>query len=265
MKISLLCSFRSSHQVSCVQAISQGLKTVGVKSEIIYRAYSCKNEAVACWGWRAGENFRIQGKEVLVMERGYLGDRFKYTSLGWNGLNGYADFGPIENVTSERFDKVAKLKPWKRQGSSILLLGQVPGDKSLKGKNLTGWYEEIAQKAMNIWGLPVKFRPHPLAYKKGPVRKLNNVEFSTGTLEEAFEEALFSITFNSNSSVDSIINGVPCYVQDKGSMAWDVASKSLSEIVTPEREDWAYKLAHKQWTLDEIAKGLPFKRLFKNG
>jgi hypothetical protein len=40
------------------------------------------------------------------------------------------------------------------------------------------------------------------------------------------------------------------------SMAWPMASHNLREPVrTPDRSQWAYNLAYRQWTLEEIASG----------
>lgn len=268
MRITVVGKDTSDYQRQHKTAMVIGLTSLGFDAiESIYGRY-IKTEVVAVWGWRLGQELRDQGHEVIVMERGYLGDRFSYTSLGWNGLNGYATFPEINDKTMDRFSKFAELKPWKTNGEYILILGQVPGDKSLKGRNLNSWYEEIAEEAADAHRLPVYFRPHPLAYKKGVVFRPRNALSQDCSLEEALAKAKLAITFNSNSGVDAVINGIPAMCADEGSMAWDMCSHSVSQIVTPDRSLWAASLAWKQWSLKEIKSGealKPLLRLYENG
>lgn len=211
---------------------------------------------MACWGWRKGKDLRDKGHEVLVMERGYIGDRFKYTSLGWNGLNGHAEFPSYPDDNGERFRAHnVEIKPWKKDGKYALILGQVPNDASLKGMNMTPWYQQKAQEISSAYNIPVYFRPHPDLKRKGIRQSITGTILSDGTLEQALNGALFTVCYNSNSSVDSVLNGIPCVVGDRGSMAYDMCGKSIDEIIYPEREQWAYKLAQTQWTIDEIYSG----------
>lgn len=199
---------------------------------------------------------RDMGHEVLVIERGYIGDRFKYSSLGWNGLNGHAVFPPYSG-NGKRFESHGgTIKPWKNQKGYALIMGQVPTDMSLGGLNIMPWYEDMAYGIKDIHGLDVYFRPHPDLVKKGYFEKPKGCILSEhGSLIEALDGAAFSVCWNSNSSVDSVLNGTPCIVGNKGSMAWDMCGESLTEILTPEREQWAQDLAWKQWSLDEIQSG----------
>lgn len=197
------------------------------------------------------------------MERAYLGDRFKWTSLGWNGLNGFATFPDYPDDGGTRFKKhFQPLKPWKTDGRSVLILGQVPRDMSLRGINMIPWYEKMASKASTLYGLPVKFRPHPDLKRKGIQQQVAGTSASEGTLEDALEDAAFCICWNSNSSVDAVINGVPCVVGDRGSMAYEVCSHDIEKIIRPDREEWAARLAWKQWLPAEIESGEALKGLF---
>lgn len=241
----------AAHQVTHQRALAEGLSQHGIGVRLSSREAS--TEFVACWGWRKGRKFRDAGHQVLVMERGYLGDRFRWTSLAWNGLNGHGHF-PEAGNDPDRFRSNFELHPWKQGGSYVLLLGQVPGDASLRGRNLQTWYEQAARECRRIHGMPVKFRPHPLAHRRGQ-QLVPGVEYSVGTLEEALDGAALAVTYNSNSGVDAVLAGVPTIAVDQGSMAWPVAGHKLDEVVRPDREQWAVELAWKQWRLDEIASG----------
>lgn len=64
------------------------------------------------------------------------------------------------------------------------------------------------------------------------------------------------VTFNSNTGVEASFAGVPTIATDIGSMAYEVASHSVAEMLRrPDRETWAARLAWKQWRREEMASG----------
>lgn len=147
------------------------------------------------------------------------------------------------------------MQPWKTGGDYVLIMGQVPGDASLQGRDMMPWYEQAARASAEKYGIPVQFRPHPLAARKGHMQSLKNAALSTGELSEALSGAAVVVTFNSNSAVDSVLAGVPTVAVDQGSMAWDVAGHEVGDCVTPSRDAWASRLAWCQWSLEEIRSG----------
>ncbi len=256
----IVASLRAKHQVEHQKALSEGLSVHGVPSVFSNSVANIQTKYTACWSWHNGRPLRNSGHEVLVMERSYIGDRFFYTSLGWNGLNGYADFPEYKPDNGKRFrSHGGVLKPWKTDGEYALILGQVPKDASLQGKDMVPWYQAQAAEIKEKYNIPVYFRPHPDLKKRGIQQRIEGTLQSEGSLEEALSGAMFTVCYNSNSSVDSILAGVPCIVGDKGTMAYDMCGKSIEEIIRPDREEWAYKLAFKQWSLEEIASGKALK------
>lgn len=260
MPVNVLASLRAKHQLEHQDAIIEGLAKHGIEAVKTHNLDNTFGPVAICWGWRIGKILRELGYEVLVLERGYLGDRFSYTSLGWNGLNGHAEFPEIPYDGGERFSRLGvEIKPWDIKQGYALILGQVPKDASLKGMDMVPWYEEKAHEIKKRWNCDVLFRPHPDLKKKGISQQIKNTELSTGTLQEALSGAAFSVCFNSNSAVDSVINGIRCVVGDKGTMAYGMCSQSVSSLVTRDRTLWAHRLAQKQWTLDEIRSGEALK------
>jgi hypothetical protein len=250
---------RAEHQSRTARALVSGLARHGIGATIVPTIYHAQRKPlVCCWGWRAGKELRKRGSDVLVMERGYLGDRFQFTSLGWNGLNGYADFGSVQVDAKERFERYFPhlLMPWNSSGEYVVIAGQVPGDQSLRGMDLRPWYEKKAREAFHSFGIPVFFRPHPEAVRKGHHKPLSFPDID-GSLEQVISGARLVVTFNSNTSVDSILAGKPCLVGDQGSMAWDMAIKQFdSSLEEPEgRLDWARELSCTQWLTEEISSG----------
>lgn len=250
----------AQHQESHAAALAQGLRAHGIQVALTHAVETVETEHVACWGWRAGQKLRGQGKQVLVMERGYLGDRFAWTSLGWNGLNNFATFGS-QHDCGARFNAnfSGRLLPWEPQGRYVLLIGQVPGDMSLRGKDLSDWYDDQAEQAHALTGLPVLFRPHPMSLDRGYRRQTVKLAAELlGDLPVALAGAALVVTYNSNTAVDAVLAGKRTVVADAGGMAWDVCAHTVRDALNapaPRREAWLHRLAWCQWTLDEISSG----------
>lgn len=264
MRFTLIASPGSAHQVEVQHALQAGLAVHGVESVLTHKARPTTKH-VACWGWRMGRTLRRQGHEVLVIERAYLGDRFAWTSLAWNGLNGYGDFGEQPDDGGERFRANFTISPWREsEGEYILILGQVPGDASLQGRNLMPWYESVAYLAHQAYRRPVVFRPHPNVASKGIRQHPRHTSICfAGSLDEALRGAHLAVTFNSNSGVDAVLAGVPTLTFDPGSMAYAVSGHKVGEVLKPDRDEWAHKLAWKQWRMSEITDGTALKSLLE--
>ena len=226
-------------------------------------------DLLVLWGVRnrpAIEGQIRRGGEVCVLERGYLGDRFAWTSVSFGGgLNGRAEFRGVSS-DPERLERhfPGMLQPWTHRDGYALLIGQVPGDMSLASVdgNLLGWYE-AAWKALDARGYDVRFRPHPVAVQRS--RKLAapaGIPTIGGTLSEAVAGAAVVVTFNSNAGVEAVFAGTPTIAVDCGSMAWPVTAHALdAEPERPDRTAWAAELAWKQWRLDELASGECWERV----
>lgn len=254
----------TGHQGDHSTALMEGLSHLGIPTRRYFSAQGV-NGLAACWGWRMGQILHRTG-DVLVMERGYLGDRFKWTSLGWNGLNGYASFPAIPDDGGERFKQHFGdlMKPWRYDGEYVLLIGQVPGDASLKGKDMRPWYAQAARLAQLHYEILVMFRPHPLAARRGrPIYPVPGTRVQQGPLSDALAKAAVVITWNSNTAVESVLAGVPTVCMDRGSMAYEVCSHDIqAPLVRPDRDPWAHRLAHRQFTIEEIRSGEALRGLF---
>jgi hypothetical protein len=217
-----------------------------------------------------GEIFRQQrskNKDVVVLETGYInrGDGLNHHyAAGFNGLNGRADFRnkgmPDDRVMILRREYGLRCLAWRTEGNHILLCGQVPWDASVDHVDYPGWLRFISGQIKHRTKRPVIFRPHPLAKIDLP-----GCEISTkATLREDLENCWAVVTFNSNSSVEAIIEGIPAFTFDAGAMAKDIAGQWLDEIENPrmpDRHQWLADLAYAQWTLDEFRSGAAWQHL----
>jgi hypothetical protein len=246
----------SAHQIEHANALAEGLDRHGVEATI-YREERREwpaEDVVACWGWRLGKSLRDAGKDVLVLERGFI-DRMNWTSLGWNGLNGRASRPQGSPGRFWRsFPRV--LRKWAPSGSYGLVIGQVVGDMSVAGVDLPNWYASAAREIQSL-GLDARFRPHPVAIEHGEPANVPGTQTTFRSLAEDLADAAVVVTFNSNTGVDAMLAGKPTCVFDAGSMAWPVAVRNCVSIQDEpmDRLPWAESLAWGQFSLDEIRSG----------
>jgi hypothetical protein len=200
-------------------------------------------------------------KPVVVIERGFI-HRSKYYGVGLNGLNGLADFRN-ENCPPDRWEALGvDIRPRvDRPDGYHLLCGQVPWDASVQHTDHVAWCQTV-HAALVDRGFSVRFRPHPdvADYDYG-------LEVSGQSWEEDLAGAKSVITMTSTSSALAVLEGLPIFAVGRGSIAWEVAmhevtAENLTNPHRPDCEQWAHNLAYTQWTLEEMADGLPWQRLF---
>ena len=246
------------HQSTWGGAFAEGLTRHGWQVTVGIVPEPC--DLLCMWGVRRKDWIEAQkraGGEVVILERGYLGDRFAWTSVSFGGqLNGRAEFrGPFHDGSRFERHHAHLLKPWReRRDGYALLIGQVPGDMSVRGVDLPGWYSETAAELKRA-GWDVRFRPHPVALQRGYSCAVQGVATIGGDLASAISGAGVVVTFNSNTAVEAALAGCPSIAVDEGSMAWPVAGHHLPDIVTPDRSAWAHRLAWCQHSLNEMRSG----------
>jgi len=217
-----------------------------------------------------GEIFRQQrtkNLDVIVLETGYInrgdGENHHYAA-GFNGLNGRADFRN-RGMSDDRAKKLGViLKPWRKDGKHILLCAQVPWDASVETcHDYPSWLQWVAGQIRYHSKREIRFRAHPLAPMPHP-RGCTN---STAPILEDLKDCWAVVTFNSNSSVEAVLEGIPAFTFDAGAMAKDVASQWLQELerpYMPDRTAWLNDLTFAQWTPEEMKSGETWRHLFKS-
>lgn len=259
--------------VPWLQAVTDGFERHGIHPIKSFYQVAHKEKHLDCdlavfWSHRPKHIIKRQlerGNHYLVMERGYVGDRWEWTSLGFDALNGRADF-VAKNMPGDRWNKYFSdyLKPWKFMGDYILLVGQVDGDESIKNIKMQPWLQNMANKISRVYkGAGIRFRPHPLTISQNRTNfDIAGTEKSLRSLAEDLASACLCVTYNSNTGVESVLSGIPTVTMDKGSMAYNVSTHLIEDIpIRPKRKQWAHDLAYKQWTIDEIESGVAWDHL----
>ena len=236
----------------------------GVRTERGRRNKTTSADMAVMWLWkqpRTIDDMIASGRDLLIIERGFIQPRFEWYSLAVNGFNGRGKFAPAPDGGA-RWQKYFShmLRPWREPGGEYsLLIGQVPRDSALNGVDIVSWAQERTDEMVSA-GHRVLYRPHPL----GPTPCPRGAELSVGTLEQAFSGASQVVTYCSTTAVESVMAGIPAVIFDEGSVAYPMASHSIHEpLVRPDRTKWCHDLAWRQWRLDELADGSAWQHVQK--
>ena len=204
-----------------------------------------------------------KGLDCLILETGYINRGAgpdNHYAFGWNGLNGRADFRN-KGMPADRAEKLrVKLRSWRETGSYFLLCGQVPWDASVDFTDHVKWLHAMSCKLLE-GKRRVIFRPHPLA----KIPPIDGCDYSSRTIEEDLEDAFCSVSFNSNSGVDSILAGVPAFSYDVGSMIHPVSAHDFrfDHPLRCDRAQWLYDIAYAQWLPSELRSGEAWEHIFR--
>lgn len=200
--------------------------------------------------------YREFGRPCVVVERGFV-RREEYHSAGLGWIAGRADHRN-EGSPPDRWDALRTLlgpTTIRRPYAGVdLVIGQVPHDTSCQHVDFEGW---VAAKVGSLLaeGRRVVVRRHPNAPW---LRVPEGVPVSDrADLRDDFRRARMVHTFSSTAGVDAMLAGVPVRADDANSM------------VSPDRtrngyEAWARDIAYAQWTVDEMAAGLPLAHLLRD-
>jgi len=219
------------------------------------------------------EHFQAINKPVIALEVGGI-NRGVTWKVGLNGINRDAYFGDSGNNNARSNALGLLLKPWRTDGEYILICGQ--HDKSLQWQgmpSMSNWLMQTISEVRKHTDRPIIFRPHPRrplphiekefknVYRQDPQHVKNTYD----DFDMGFNNVWATISYSSNPGIHSIIEGVPAFVSTH-SLAYPVGNDidflhDIEQPVMPDRTQWLNDYAHTEWTLDEIAQGLPLKNL----
>jgi hypothetical protein len=219
------------------------------------------------------ERNTANAKPTIVLEVGGI-NRGTTWKVGLNGINRDAYFGPTNNNDDRHRLLGLSLKPWRTHGEYILICGQ--HDKSLQWQGMprmSNWVIETISEIRKYTARPIIFRPHPRCplahiekefknvYRQEPQHVINTYD----DFDMGFDNVWTTISYSSNPGIHSIINGVPAFVSTH-SLAYPAGNDidflhTIEQPLIPDRTQWLNDYAHTEYTIEEIAAGLPLKNL----
>jgi hypothetical protein len=274
MKFSLWTNYGARNSAPVFAAFADSLKAAG--HEVVYNQQGADRDVIwsVLWRGRMQSNRQIfKPGHTIVLEVGGL-KRNETWKVAIGGINREAYFGPMGN-NSDRAEKLGlTLKPWKpNPDGPIVLCCQNPFSRQWEGQpGMVDWTRETLTLIRKHTDRHILLRPHP-RHKLPPLERgfLPNVtrqepRHLPGTYDDFdFEpvDAWSIINWSSNPATQAVMDGIPVFVGDD-SLAYDVGNTDLPQIENPQMPDrtqWLNDIAYTEWTLEEIAQGLPLQRL----
>jgi hypothetical protein len=272
------CGAQNSKPV--FEAFVQGAKKLG--HTVKFHDFSADYYVIwsVLWHGRMAANLEVWntakklGKKIIVLEVGCI-DRGRTWKVGLNHVNNLGFFGdPFDLIPNRSSQLGVKLKSWTMNGKYILICSQhTKSEQWKKFPDPEIWLRDTILEVKKYTDMPIVVRPHPrdwhwaanFSYKDIKIKLPKKI---SGTYDDFdfnsdLKNAWAVVNPSSNTGIISIINGVPAFV-DSDSLAAPVGNLNLSSIVNPNRptrEEWFEKFCHTEWTIEEIAQGLPILRL----
>jgi hypothetical protein len=273
MRFKLYREHGALNSVTIFNAFEKGLKAIG--HEIV-----TDDEEVAViwsvlWAGRMAGNQAVynkcqqQGIPVVIIEVGNLLRNVTWR-ISLNHINALGNFGNSENLDLHRPEKLGvSLQPLKEnRKTEILIACQHQASLQWHGQTtMAKWVQDLVFKIQQVSPRKIVIRPHPRStfYVDVPGAVIERPMRVPGTYDDFNIDYNYHavINYNSGPAVQAAIQGVPV-VCDSSSLAFPVSGKleNIENISLPDREEWFLKLCHTEWTMDEIAQGLPVLRLF---
>jgi len=215
------------------------------------------------------EHYRKQGKPVFIIEVGAL-DRGRTWKVALNNITKYGEYANDENLDLDRSKKLGINLITRKIDSQAPILIAAQHENSLQWTStltVREWVNAQIEKIRAHTDRAIVVRPHPRFFIGNFTGK--NVFMSTPTkiantydkYDLGFDYSI-AINYNSGVAVQAAINGTPV-ITDHSSLAHEL-SLSLNQINEPilvDRTEWFEKIAHTEWTVEEIASGVPLERL----
>jgi hypothetical protein len=215
------------------------------------------------------EHYRSQGKPVFILEVGSLQRNITW-KLAINNVNGEGIFANTDNFIQDR-DKFLNLNlnPIKTQRKrEILIASQHQHSQQwINMPSVDEWINQIIEEIRKYTARPIVVRPHPRSLTR--MRSIGNIvveiprkipgSYDNYNLAHDYHCV---INWNSGVAVQSAINGCPI-ITGPTSLAYEVSDniENIENISLPNREDWFKKLIHTEWLVEELAQGIPQRRL----
>ena len=192
-----------------------------------------------------------------------------YLRYSFDGVFPTTGFYFDKDIDSTRWQKISKdlnlkLKPWRSNGSHILICLQRNGGWSMQGLNSLNWLDQTINSIRKYSNRPIIVRAHPGDKKTKGIIKIKHKNVFLSTKEKLTDDligAWATVVYNSSPSVASSIEGVPVFLTDpqpKNSQSFDIANTDISNIESPtllDRQQWVEKLSMCHWKFEELKSG----------
>jgi hypothetical protein len=271
MKFNLYRQFGALNSIPIFDAFSRGLKQLGYSESqelnsipviwsVLWAGRMLGNRAVY-------EQAVARQLPVIIIEVGSLKRNLTWR-ISVDNVNSQGYYGNDQNLDIDRLRNFnSLLSATADRKKSILITTQRHESLQWQGMPpIEKWINQTVSKIRQYSNRPIVVRPHPRSrsvlqnavYTIDQPKKLVNT-YDDFNIDYGYHCV---ISHNNGTAVQAAINGTPV-ICDSTSLAAPVSDvwSNLENIQLPSREDWYLRLCHTEWTVDEIAHGIPLMRL----
>ena len=172
----------------------------------------------------------------------------------------------MKTMPADRYEKYFKqdIKPWNK-GKKILVLP--PTNAIQNFFNVTGWLdttlEKLKQNTDRVIDIREKpYNPNVTTDHVGATVKVDRPTQHKGNIN--WTEYFATVTYNSNTMVASLTNGVPVFCDPINCAAAPISETDFNKIENPKYGDRIAlfsSLAYNNWSLEEMANGTAWRML----
>jgi hypothetical protein len=268
MRFRLYREYGALNSKPVFDAFEQGLKSLG--HEVVNTPDGIPVIWSVLWNGRMAHNERIYQNHcpIVIIEVGNL-RRGETWRVSLNHINGLGKFGNHGDLDPERPKKLGvKLGTVKEdRRPEIMIATQHQRSLQWQGQpTMIDWVYSTVEQIRQHSDRKIIVRPHP----RSPISlDIPGVEVGlprqiSGTYDDFDIDYNCHCVVNHNSgpAVQAAIHGTPI-ICDSSSLASEISSRfeDIETAKLPDREDWFLKLCHTEWTVSEIAQGIPMQRL----
>jgi hypothetical protein len=251
-------------------AFEQGLRSIG-------HSTSTSPDAIpviwsVLWNGRMANNQRVYANHnpIVIIEVGNLKRNITWR-VGLNHINSLGIFANNFDLDPKRPEKLGVKLSSERQQRRPEILIATQHQKSLQWQGqppMAQWVENTVAEIRKYSDRKIVVRPHPRSpiSVKIPGVVIEQPKQILGSYDDFDIDYNYHcvVNYNSGPAVQAAINGVPV-ICDTSSLAGEISGKfeEIENITIPDRTDWFLRLCHTEWTVEEIAKGLPLLRIFQ--
>ncbi len=207
--------------------------------------------------------FQTTDRPVVIIDAGFItrNHTWKISLAGDAYLAGHG------HDAQRRQSLGITLRDWRQSGDSIVIALQRPDSNQWAGMpDPSLWLDQIIHSLRQHTDRAIVIRPHPRFPLRYPVKGVCIQQprrvpdtYDDFDFEQAVAQAWCVVNWNSTPGSVAVCHGIPAFV-GQSSLAAPVANLDLGCIERPsmpDREQWANDLAWTEWTLEEIASGVP--------
>ena len=224
--------------------------------------------------WHRARRFAMSSNKCIVIEQPIVKRNvvtLDFTEESFRvGINGFlksecfnfgSNHGRINDSTKLEY-YYNLLKPWEDQKFNVaFIIGQVPGDASLRGTNIFDWIRKVYLLIKKYYR-KIIIRTPQINYNLYLIElaNLDGIELQIGTFQNKRESLIYGdafFTYSSTFSLESISIGKCTYTDSSDNFASDYCPSS-SDVIFPypyfERELLFEKIANCEFSIDDIKK-----------